>query len=128
MTNKRKSTQDNNSKSVVNLNRSLPRVLVDIFMQGDIFTKLSFLIMGFSNMVRGQIIKGCIFLATQIAFIYFMLVDKGGFFMLKGLITLGEIEYKPAVGFNAATPGDDSRKFLLFGVASIVLVVMYEYK
>ena len=125
MTNKRKSTQDNNSKSVVNLNRSLPRVLVDIFMQGDIFTKLSFLIMGFSNMVRGQIIKGCIFLATQIAFIYFMLVDKGGFFMLKGLITLGEIEYKPAVGFNAATPGDDSRKFLLFGVASIILIIMY---
>jgi len=126
LTKKKKSTQDNlTTKNVVNLNRSLPKVLVDIFIQGDIFTKLSFLIMGFSNMVRGQIIKGCIFLATEIAFIYFLLIDKGGLFMLKGLTTLGEIEAKPASGFTAMQPGDDSRKFLLFGVATVVLCLLF---
>ena len=127
MTKKNKSMQELNkaSKKTVNLNQSLPKVLVDIFRKGDIYTKLSFLIMGFSNLVRGQIIKGCVFLATQIAFIYFMLIDKGGLFMLKGLTTLGEKDTIPGKGFQAAIPGDDSRKFLLFGVVSVVLCVLY---
>ena len=126
MTKKEKNLKNMNStKSTVNLNKSLPRVLVDIFKQGDIFTKLSFSIMGFSNIVRGQIIKGCIFLLGQISFIYFMLMDNGGLFRLKGLITLGEIETKMPTGFEAIQLGDDSRRFLLFGIATIVLCFIF---
>ena len=126
MTKKEKNLKNMNStKSTVNLNKSLPRVLVDIFKQGDIFTKLSFLIMGFSNIVRGHIIKGCIFLLGQISFIYFMLMDNGGLFRLKGLITLGEIETKEPTGFEAIQLGDDSRRFLLFGIATIVLCFIF---
>ena len=90
MTKNNKSMQDLNKKSKkkVNLDKSLPIVLVNIFKEGDIFTKLSFLIMGFSNIVRGQIIKGILFLATQLSFIYFMLMNEGGLFRLKGLTTL----------------------------------------
>ena len=43
-------------------------VIAQIFACGDIFTKLSFLIFGLSNLVRGQIIKGLIFLGTEVAF------------------------------------------------------------
>ena len=127
MTNKKKKMKNAgfSSKPEVNLNKSLPRVLVDIFKHGDIFTKLSFLIMGFSNIVRGQIIKGCIFLTTQISFLYFMLKNKGGLFTLKGLTTLGEIDYQEPVGFEAAVPGDDSRRFLLYGVATVVLCFLF---
>ena len=127
MTKNNKSMQDLNKKSnkKVNLNKSLPVVLVNIFKEGDIFTKLSFLIMGFSNMVRGQIIKGCIFLATQIAFIYFLIMDGGGLFRLKGLTTLGEKDFKKGVGFQPATLGDDSRQFLLFGIATVVICILF---
>lgn len=126
MTKKEKNLKNMDStKSEVNLNKSLPRVLVDIFKQGDIFTKLSFLIMGFSNIVRGQIIKGCIFLLGQISFIYFMFMNGGGLFRLKGLITLGEIETKMPTGFEEIQLGDDSRRFLLFGIATIVLCFIF---
>ena len=126
MTKKEKKLKNMDStKSKVNLNKSLPRVLVDIFKQGDIFTKLSFLIMGFSNIVRGQVIKGCIFLVSQISFIYFMFMNGGGLFRLKGLTTLGEIETKMPTGFEAIQLGDDSRRFLLFGIATLVLCFLF---
>lgn len=126
MTKKEKKLKNmDSSNSKVNLNKSLPRVLVDIFKQGDIFTKLSFLIMGFSNIVRGQVIKGCIFLLSQISFIYFMFMNNGGLFRLKGLTTLGEIETKMPTGFEEIQLGDDSRRFLLFGIATIVLCFLF---
>ncbi len=127
MTKKNKNVQQNafqNSKGV-NLNKSLPKVLMDIFKQGDIFTKLSFLIMGFSNIVRGQFIKGCIFLLSQISFIYFMFMNKGGLFMLKGLTTLGEIDAVEPTGFQPRIPGDDSRKFLLFGIITVLVCLLF---
>ncbi len=44
------------------------------FAQGDIGTKLSFIIMGAGNVFHKQIGKGIIFLATEIAYFYFMAV------------------------------------------------------
>lgn len=126
MTNKKKNMKNMDStQTKVNLNKSLPRVLVDIFKQGDIFTKLSFLIMGFSNIVRGQVVKGCIFLAGQISFIYYMLMNEGGLFRLKGLTTLGEIDTVEPKGFEAIQLGDDSRRFLLFGIVTVVLCFVF---
>ena len=43
------------------------------FIKGDWATKISYLIMGFGNIVRGQIVKGLIFLGTEVAFIFFMI-------------------------------------------------------
>ena len=37
------------------------------FVKGDIFVKLSYLIFGVSNLVRGQIIKGLLFLLSEAA-------------------------------------------------------------
>ena len=33
---------------------------ISIFKRGDIYTKLSFIIFGLSNIVRGQVVKGLI--------------------------------------------------------------------
>ena len=43
------------------------------FAKGDIGTKLSFIIMGAGNMMHRQIGKGLIFLATEVAYIWFMI-------------------------------------------------------
>ncbi len=45
------------------------RTPLTIFKEGDVFTKLSFLVWGLSNMVRGQIVKGAIYLAMVVALV-----------------------------------------------------------
>ncbi len=57
---------------------------------GDIFTRLSAVIMGAGNICRKQIIKGLLYLAAEILFIAFMVVS--GFGLLGGLTTLGTNE------------------------------------
>ena len=44
-----------------------------IFRDGDLFTRLSFLIMGFANIAKKQIVKGLIYLGFEIGFICFMI-------------------------------------------------------
>ena len=44
------------------------------FREGDISVKLSYLIMGFANLRNGQIIKGLIFLLSEIGFIVYMVL------------------------------------------------------
>ena len=43
------------------------------FVKGDIFTKLSAVVMGLGNIVRGQVVKGLLFLAVQAAYIIYMI-------------------------------------------------------
>ena len=63
------------------------RTPLTIFKEGDVFTKLSFLVWGLSNMVRGQIVKGAIYLAMEVAFLYYMITS--GLTNLANLATLG---------------------------------------
>ena len=42
----------------MNKRLSVRRTPITIFVDGDIFTKLSYLVWGLSNMARGQIVKG----------------------------------------------------------------------
>lgn len=111
-------------------------VIAQIFSCGDIFTKLSFLIFGLSNLVRGQIIKGLIFLGTEVAFFVYLFKGFGAFCGvkdIKGLITLGEVEpiqekvLDPISGMEViqTIPGDDSSKFLLYGVVSMLIIAAF---
>ncbi len=97
------------------------------FFHGDIFTKLSFLIMGCSNLFRGQIIKGLFFLLTEILFLYYFF--SSGIFALKGLITLGTLKqgwvYDEEQGIDILQNGDNSMLFLLFGVFAILVIVAF---
>lgn len=58
--------------------------------KGGLETKLSMALMGFGNIVHGQIIKGLLYLAIEIAYIVFMAVNGIGF--IGGLRTLGTVQ------------------------------------
>lgn len=101
-------------------------VIGQIFSAGDIFTKLSFLIMGLSNLVRGQIVKGLIFLGSEILFLWFMIAY--GFRNIVNLITLGTKEAEQVIGDDGwpyLQLNDESLKFLLFGVCTIFIIAAF---
>ena len=97
------------------------------FVKGDWATKLSYIIMGVGNAVRGQVIKGILFLATEIAYIFFM-VTFGGKYMAK-FGTLGTVESgmgtDPVTGRPAMVEGDNSMLILLYGVLTIVITAVF---
>ncbi len=102
------------------------RTPVKIFVEGDIFTKLSFLIWGLSNMVRGQIVKGAMYLAAEVAYIYYMVTS--GVAAIGGMITLGVheqgMELDPVQGVYVVTQGDNSMLMLLYGVVALVVTAL----
>jgi arabinogalactan oligomer/maltooligosaccharide transport system permease protein len=97
------------------------------FVKGDIFVKLSYLIFGVSNMVRGQIIKGLLFLIGEAAYICFMLFF--GWTYISKFSTLGTVEtYEElsADGFNyVPIYGDNSMLILLYSVLVIVISIIF---
>ncbi len=98
-----------------------------IFLQGDIFTKLSFVIMGISNIVRGQIIKGLLYLVLEVSYIFFMIQTGVGY--LSKLTTLGTqgqgMVFNEAIGIFEMTQGDNSMLILLYGVVTCVLTAAF---
>lgn len=101
--------------------------ILSIFIQGDIFTRLSFLIMGSANLARKQIVKGLMYLGCEIGFIYFLMnigIDK-----LRGFITLGTNTQgwvmDEALGIEVLSQGDNSMLFLLYGVCTVVAIGVF---
>ncbi|MCR5753459.1 MAG: sugar ABC transporter permease [Acetatifactor sp.] len=103
--------------------------LASIFSKGDIFSKLSFLIMGLANIVRGQIVKGILFLAIEIGYILFM-VKVGAHYLAK-LVTLGTegqgMVFDESQGIYVISQGDNSMLILLYGVAVMVTTAVFVF-
>ena len=98
------------------------------FVRGDWATKLSYIIMGFGNIVRGQIIKGFLFLAAEVLYILFMI--SFGWSYLAKFPTLGTVEpgtraLNPETGRMVKVPGDNSMLILLYGVMIIVVTFIF---
>lgn len=100
---------------------------VESLVKGDSTTKLSALIMGFGHLMRGQIVKGLVYLFIQITFIFYMTVS--GINYIIGLGSLGtkmqERIFDEARGIYVVYPGDNSMLFLLFGVATIFIIIAF---
>ncbi len=100
-----------------------------IFEKGDAYTRLSFLIMGLGCAVRGQIVKGFLYLAAQAAFIIFLI--RFGLNYLKDLGTLGtsvqERVWDEANQIFRVVPGDNSMLILLYSVMSIFVILFFLY-
>ena len=98
-----------------------------IFKEGDLFTRLSFLIMGFANLAKKQIVKGLVYLACEIGFIWYMIAI--GAEKMRGLITLGTQTQgwvmDEALGIEVLTQGDNSMLFLLYGVCSLAVIALF---
>ena len=88
------------------------------FASGDWKTKLSYLIMGFGPLMRGQIVKGLLFLGAQIAFIAYM-VGFGSKYLSK-ISTLGTVATQK-IG-RKTVYGDNSFLILLFGILTIIII------
>ena len=104
-----------------------PYPVTKAITKGDAVTKLSMLVMGLGNLAHKQIVKGILFLAVEIAYILFMI--EGGINNLYHLITLGgraqEEVWNEAKGIYEYTGGDMTILFLLYGVATIFITVLF---
>ena len=91
-------------------------------MKGDFKTRLSFLIMGIGQMMRGQWIKGFAFLITEVLFIVYM-IRFGGVYLSK-LPTLGTVEtHKEG---RKTVYGDNSFLILLFGILTLIVIAVFD--
>ena len=83
-------------------------------------------LMGFGNMVHGQRIKGLLYLAVEVAYVVFMIVNGIGFLrMLPSLGSVPQEEYwDEAIQVYMYTKGDQSILILLYGVATVLLTVL----
>lgn len=97
------------------------------FLNGDIKTKLSYLIMGFGCLSRKQIGRGLLFLGIEVAFILFM-VTSGGYY-LSMLPTLGVNEqgrvWNEELQIYQTVKGDNSMLLLLFGVVTVMIIIFF---
>lgn len=98
----------------------------ELFKEGDVATKLSFVVMGAANLANKQYLKGLIFLFSQIAFFYWLI--RNGLRALAMLATLGTQEqglvFDERLGIEVLQEGDNSMLLLLFGIAAIVICVL----
>ena len=98
----------------------------ELFKEGDVATKLSFVVMGAANLANKQHLKGLIFLFSQIAFFYWLI--RNGLRALSMLATLGTqsqgLVFDERLGIEVLQEGDNSMLLLLFGIAAIVICVL----
>lgn len=100
---------------------------VSIFIQGDSITKLSYLVWGLGNIVRGQVTKGFIYLLLEILYIWFMI--SSGIHNIIMMGTLGTstqgMTFNEEIGIYEITQGDNSMLILLYGVIAIVVSAIF---
>lgn len=99
-------------------------------VSGSIGTKLSYLIMGAGNILKGQIIKGLIFLVTEVAYFWYMITN--GFGNILNLRTLGTRPYAryfdEAYGvYRYPKEGeyDNSMLVLLYGIFALIITIAF---
>ncbi|MFV0380067.1 MAG: carbohydrate ABC transporter permease [Anaerorhabdus sp.] len=99
--------------------------IFEIFSKGDIYTRLSFIIMGSGSLFRKQFVRGFTYLAFQVLSIMYLVFS--GFASIVGLKTLGTVEqgkvFDEARGIYVYSQGDNSMLFLLFGVFAFFIII-----
>ena len=103
-----------------------PYTCMNAIRKGGIETKLSMILMGFGNIVHGQLIKGLIYMALEVVYVVFMVMT--GAHCLAMLPSLGSVEqqeyWDEAKQVYMYTKGDQSVLILLYGVATILITVL----
>ncbi|MBO5797502.1 MAG: sugar ABC transporter permease, partial [Clostridia bacterium] len=101
--------------------------LVTALRRGDALTRLSFLLMGSGCLFRGQVGRGLLYLAAQVLFFLYLFLF--GFPYLVKFPTLGtETQHRvfdEEAGIYRVIPGDNSMEILLFGVVTVVLILLF---
>lgn len=100
-----------------------PYSLGNAISKGDIWTKLSMIIMGAGIAAHKQVVKGVLVLCIEVAYIYFMIT--AGAHAIGMLPSLGdqaaEKVWNEAKQIYEYTAGDDSLVILLYGLATLLI-------
>ena len=87
----------------------------------------SVLIMGFANLIHGQIVKGLLFLGVEAGYVLYMI--NSGVTALDGLVTLGTTKQgwvtPEGSKIPILAPGDNSMILMIYGVAAIVITAIF---
>ena len=99
------------------------------FKNGDWKTRISYVIMGFGNITRGQILRGLLFLLFEGVFLFFMFKPTGGLYWMSMLPSLGKEgpgkAYDPIFDTYVTTYNDNSFQILLYGVLTIFFIIAF---
>ncbi len=90
------------------------------FAKGDWKTRISYIVMGAGQILRGQVVKGLAYLAAELLFILYMV--QFGWQYVSKITTLGTVETQKI--HRKTVYGDNSFLILLFGILTIILIVM----
>ncbi|MCD7823943.1 MAG: sugar ABC transporter permease [Oscillospiraceae bacterium] len=109
--------------------------IVTTFINGDWKTKLSFIIMGFGSIARGQILRGILFLLFEIVFVVYTAlwgVTWIAKLTLKNLTpTTTQMVTTTVAGIDMEVEttiyGDNTLQILIYGVLSILFVFCFIY-
>lgn len=105
------------------------QTLARAMKKGSVYTRLSFLVMGFGQLARGQIVKGLLYMLSQAAFILFMLFFGGRYIahLFSGDLgrTLSGEVWNEKLQIFEKVQGDNSFLILLYGVVSLVLAALF---
>ena len=100
-------------------------------VKGSVFTRLSFVIMGFGQIARGQIVKGILYMLTQAAFIVYMIFAGGGYIRHLFSGNLGaritQEYWNEELQIFEKIKGDNSFLILLYGVASLLIFLLFTW-
>lgn len=102
-------------------------IIKDAWEYGDLATRLSFLILGAGNFARKQIIKGLIYLATELGFIFYMIAF--GVTALSHFDDLGTKEQgtvlDPVKKVYVTQQGDNSMLMLLAATVAFFVIALF---
>lgn len=106
---------------------STPYTVSNAVKNGGAATKLSMLIMGAGNLAHKQIVKGLLFLAIEVLFIFFMICS--GAHNLAMLPSLGDTPqqevWNEEKGIYEYVAGDNSLLILLYGIVTLFVIVWF---
>ncbi len=106
------------------------------FRNGDIITKLSHAFMGLGHLLRGQIVRGILYFALEVAFIFYMVTFGGNYLsmMFANFFTGGPIGrtetfvsdiWNDDLGEYEVIIGDNSFLVLLYGILSLFVIIFF---
>lgn len=103
--------------------------ILTTFTRGHWQTKVSYVVMGFGNATRGQLLRGLFFFLFEAVFIFYM-ITSGGYWLGK-LGSLGDnpphMEYDPILDISVRVPGDDSFKIMLYGLLTVFFIIAFVF-
>ena len=94
------------------------------FWYGDWKTKVSYFIMGFGSVMRGQWLRGILFFLFEVVFIVYLCAFGGHY--LGRLYILGEVESSTGAD-GTIVYGENSFNILLYGVLTLFFIVAFIY-